>query len=631
MKKIWIIALWLFTLLFSSSFTQANENYEFTNLNITARIQKDWTVDIKENYTANFFVARHWIKRNIPLNYSVWWEYFHIYINNINVDWQAFTTYNYGDEREIKIWNENSTVLWEQLYPISYSTYGLIRNFSWKGYAELYWDLIWSQWNTNFKNFSAEILLPKPYTWFKNSDFLIKIWWTKYSINDFDWIIDRTSWNKIKIKYNKWLPAYTKFSLSIKFPNNYFEFDHNKQAKLIWRISENSNSSNLFNDFVSSQFTEWIVICIITIIILIISRFWKKINNWRKKSRINMWLRLRKWRLKWQYAKMFPVIVQYNPPKKDDSTNFSETWLLSNIKKDFSYKWLNPAEVWLLLHRKAKGKDLFTLIYKRAYENIIEIKPGKNDSIIITKLKEIPGYYPEYEMTFFYNLFSHDKIEITKNINLHHILNLKSLETYWVEKWWLKNWENKEKLEKFLRIALPIRIASFISMFLVIFLWMNFALYRFIWTWIIWVWLFTITIILTSRLDIYEETKKWAKLISHILWYREFLAKCDEEKFRTFLKQDPLYFDKILPYAIVFGLDSILIDRLSPIMKDMNIASNLYSWDFNHFSNITNTISSVSFTDHSHSSYSSSSWWSGWSSFDSSSSSGWGGGGWSDW
>jgi hypothetical protein len=54
------------------------------------------------------------------------------------------------------------------------------------------------------------------------------------------------------------------------------------------------------------------------------------------------------------------------------------------------------------------------------------------------------------------------------------------------------------------------------------------------------------------------------------------LAACDENKLKEFLKQDPLYFDKILPYAVAFGLDTELIKKIEPIMKEMNIRSSWY-------------------------------------------------------
>ena len=91
MKKIWLFILWLCALFFAWNFTNAKD-YEYTNLDITANILIDGTIDVKENFTANFFVNKHWIIRDIPLNYSVWWKDFHIDVSNINVQWKNFTT-----------------------------------------------------------------------------------------------------------------------------------------------------------------------------------------------------------------------------------------------------------------------------------------------------------------------------------------------------------------------------------------------------------------------------------------------------------------------------------------------------------------------------------------------------------
>lgn len=624
MKKIWLFILWLCTIFFAWNFTHAKD-YEFTNLNITANVLIDGTVNIKEDYTANFFVEKHGIIRKIPLNYSVWWKDFHIELSNINVVWKTFTTNNYGDERKIQIWDADKTVIWKQNYPISYSIYGLIRNFSRKGYAELYWDLIWNQRDTNFKNFSTEIILPKPYTWFSDEDFLIKIGWTTKSVKDFGWTIDRSSWDKIIIKYNRWIPNYTKFSLSVKFPNNYFEFDHDKQASLIGHIWD--NSSNSFNPFLP-QFIIGSIIWWITIIILVINKFWKKIRNWRKKTKLYMWTKLNTWKLKWEYAKQFPVIIQYNPPERKNFNNYSEVWLISNTSKKISYKRLNSTEVWLLLHREAKAKDLLSLIYKRAYEKYVEIKSNADESITITTLQELPNYYPEYEKHFFQNLIPDSQIIIKKNENLYEKLNLDDLEQYWVEQQWFIKEDRLQKESKNSGKYWCIRFSLYAFTFFLTFIFGNplFAFLGFI-TMFLW-------LIITSKYQKkMKETERWAELISKILWYREFIAKCDEHKLRLFLEQDPLYFDKILPYAIVFGLDTVLIDKISPIMQNMNIKSDLYIWDFNNLNTIRDTFSSVSFMDTSHSSYSSDGWFDSWSSFDSDFwSDSWGGwGGWSSW
>jgi hypothetical protein len=58
------------------------------------------------------------------------------------------------------------------------------------------------------------------------------------------------------------------------------------------------------------------------------------------------------------------------------------------------------------------------------------------------------------------------------------------------------------------------------------------------------------------------------------------------------LQQDPLYFDKILPYAVAFWLDTELIKKIEPIMQEMNIHSTWYDWDLHSMTTINNIISS---------------------------------------
>ena len=124
-----------------------------------------------------------------------------------------------------------------------------------------------------------------------------------------------------------------------------------------------------------------------------------------------------------------------------------------------------------------------------------------------------------------------------------------------------------------------------------------------------------------------RESEEWFKLKSHILWYKEFLHACDENKLRLFLQQDPLYFDKILPYAIVFWLETELLKKIGPIFEEMNMESSVY-WNMNSIRTINHIISSSakhSVPPQSSTSYSSSSWFSRGSSFWWWFSHGWGG------
>lgn len=585
MKKIWIFILWLCSLSLVWNFTQANNEYEYTNLDITANILIDGTINVKENFTANFFTQKHGIIRDIPLNYTVWWKKFlnftfwwydfHIDVSNINVQWKKFTTNKNNWEIEIKIWDANKTVVGKQKYPISYTTYWLIRNFSGMWYAELYWNLVWYDFDTNIKKVKAELILPKAYTWFTADDFLITTDWKTTSVKDFWWTVNWKNWNKIIITYDKWLPAYQWITLAIKFPNNYFVFDHDKQANLVGHVE--TNILNVIWGFIPR------ILGIGWVIFLIIFGL-KKIS----KNNANT-IDRKSWALKWDFANQFPVITQYEPPK-----------------------WLNSAEVWLLLHRGAKSEDILSLVYKRAAEWLISFsveyeewllkKLIYKNVLVISKNKDISEEAPEYEKKFFKSLIRSEKNKITRSSNLYDKLPRKALEKYGEKKWWLKGGDNRGSLITiwFIILCILISFAPLIGLF------GFFAL--------------LFSAISESKM---KETEEGAKLIAHIIWYREFLAMCDENKLRLFLQQDPLYFDKTLPYAVVFWLDTELIKKIEPIMQEMNIKSSWYNWDMNTMNIINNTISSVA--SHSIPQYSSGGGFSGGSSF------GWWGGGFSSW
>ena len=140
-----------------------------------------------------------------------------------------------------------------------------------------------------------------------------------------------------------------------------------------------------------------------------------------------------------------------------------------------------------------------------------------------------------------------------------------------------------------------------------------------------------------NRRDRLELTGKGDSLRAKILGYKEFLLMCDENRLRLYLQQDPLFFDKVLPYATVFWIESQLIKQIKTIglpvesKWDIKWLNTLMEFKFKVYIPISYSWNS---SDHSSSSsYDRDSWFSSWSSRDSGSSSGsswwgwwWGGG-----
>ncbi|HXS58254.1 MAG TPA: DUF2207 domain-containing protein [Hanamia sp.] len=59
-----------------------------------------------------------------------------------------------------------------------------------------------------------------------------------------------------------------------------------------------------------------------------------------------------------------------------------------------------------------------------------------------------------------------------------------------------------------------------------------------------------------------KKTKKGTELYQKLLGFKEFLKTVEQDRLKEFLKQDENYFDKILPYAIVFDIAHTWKDKL---------------------------------------------------------------------
>jgi uncharacterized membrane protein len=59
-----------------------------------------------------------------------------------------------------------------------------------------------------------------------------------------------------------------------------------------------------------------------------------------------------------------------------------------------------------------------------------------------------------------------------------------------------------------------------------------------------------------------KKTEKGTKLLQKLLGFKEFIKTVEKDRLATFLKEDEHYFDKVLPYAIVFGIADTWKDKL---------------------------------------------------------------------
>jgi hypothetical protein len=49
-------------------------------------------------------------------------------------------------------------------------------------------------------------------------------------------------------------------------------------------------------------------------------------------------------------------------------------------------------------------------------------------------------------------------------------------------------------------------------------------------------------------------TDEWVRIFEEIQWFKKYLSAVEDAKLKVVLKQDPTYFEKILPYAVALWI-----------------------------------------------------------------------------
>lgn len=249
-----------------------------------------------------------------------------------------------------------------------------------------------------------------------------------------------------------------------------------------------------------------------------------------------------------EFRYKYPIIPQYFPPKD-----------------------LNPAEAWLLYNCKVDVSDLTSLIYQWAFEWLISIRNVKwtedwktLSQIELCKLKEIDESRPFFEKEIFNSIFAVNiKKVITNSFELRYALILEDLEYHWLRKWWI----SRSKGWKYLNVLFELWIAFSVLLGYYYFTWW---LFQYPIMWVLILALLLACILLWWYIDggKMKLTDKWAKLAAYVIGYRNFIKSCDENMIKLYLKEDPLFIDKTLPYATAFGLETEFLSKVTPLAED---------------------------------------------------------------
>lgn len=219
---------------------------------------------------------------------------------------------------------------------------------------------------------------------------------------------------------------------------------------------------------------------------------------------------------------------------------------------------LTSAHVGAFIDHRVHRRDIMSLIPYWAAEGFITM--ADDDGIVLKKIKDLPHSFPNYELEMFQSIFAEsDQVDVAKvngslqkaTINSISLLQKEiSIQDYYDENYQAM-WSSKMTLAM---VLAPV-LAAILSFFVLHNMWLGigFGLMA------------VGVIVLASFTAPLSPIGK--NLMARLLAFRAFLEDTPAAEISQLLKNDTLYFDKVFPFAVAFGLDESWLKAVEPHME----------------------------------------------------------------
>ncbi len=506
MKKKFILLCSIILGLFLSFNAQAadgldNLNIEkIDNFSVTIRINEDASLDVSEKIEYNFgAMNKHGIIRDIPVNYKARGGNFNLRISDIKVEDEngseySFSNYYSGSNFSIKIGDANKFVNGKKIYIINYKINRAINYFD--TYDELYWNVTGNEWTVPIESAEANIVFPQVIA----DDQVQKTCFAgllggKNLCSSTEFVLSGNLVQGVRFKQNFSLAPAQGFTVVVGVPK-----------KVVLQPSIVDSYLEIIKD-------NWIII------LPFITLF----------AMYYLWLRRGR-----DPKGRDAIIAQYGPP---DS--------------------LTPGEVGTIIDERADDKDVSANIINLAVNGYLKIIATENKwgffsakDYYLEKLKE-GDILSEFDKKLMEGLFkTGSKVKLSELKNKFYE-DLKEIKDKIYEVVVAKGYfpENPNRVRaKYIGIGVLIIILNiFVNMFLIDF-WGFMGLFSFI---------FSGVIIIIFGFIMPVKTKKGVEAKEYILGFKDYLSVAEKDRinFHNAPEKNPERFEKLLPYAMVLGVE----------------------------------------------------------------------------
>jgi uncharacterized membrane protein YgcG len=233
------------------------------------------------------------------------------------------------------------------------------------------------------------------------------------------------------------------------------------------------------------------------------------------------------YRLWTKYGKDYPIVrmVQYMPPKE-----------------------LTPSEAGVIIDEKADNVDIMALLPYWAHQGYIQIrripkKWAKDDHELI-KIKPLSHYVPAYETTVFNGLFNSGDTVLVSSLKNKFYNDLNAAKSL------LRSHINTKDV--YYPVSVKMQIYTGVASFLLIV--SGIIIGFFIGSLVLGLSLGLGGILgLGFTSAMLKKNKNGVRLYQEVLGFKMFVEKAEKDRLERMLKDDPDYFEKTLPYAMIFG------------------------------------------------------------------------------